>query len=617
MTKSRTSQSGTNTSNSIVFERLLVRPKWQKNEGKLGYLKRVATENDLAPLMLGEIDFTGDADFHAHDSSLKILPMSSWNIRFSRFCPHCLGTEPIWKCEWELLFFDACPIHRCWLIDTCPECSIQFTWKRKHLLTCDCGAQLKNMTVASCSPHILQLVNAIKKDVVGVTRTSSSSHFNGLTTAQIQRVVRLFGSVGDFSGNVRSQKIAHVDRLDISRQLTSVTAEILANWPTAFHMLLSTLEQKNRRSMYSHRLPKCFGILYANIFDVLQEEGYDFLRKAFNEFVLANWAAPIGKRNTRIPENQRMHGAWLPSSHACRELGVSSRRLRKMIADELLIGETRVHPASGRSYTIVQREQLNSSKRHIDDFVDLQTAAALVGLSKKRIVQLRSLLFPHAKKTLAVHNAPWMIDLADIDRILHVGSTIPERGSTTAGEITFGHVIRYWIWSDADIADFIWDCINGMICPKSLCTGKRGVCSWVFSDQELREWISRRNDSGKSDMSVPEVAQYIGIKQEVAYFLVRNDWISSVIIDKQRGTEKRVSYRSVDDFLNLYVFLAELAKKNKSSSRWLLSRLANMGIHPVSGPHIDGGRQLIMRRDKQLELAIIKISQEPPMNPRN
>ncbi|MBC3932607.1 TniQ family protein [Undibacterium sp. CY22W] len=607
---SHTSQNLKVAVRSVAFQQLLARPVWRSGEGRLGYLKRVATENDLSNSMLSEVDFAAAPNFLAYNNFINCLPSSSWNIRFARFCPYCLDVDPIWRREWELLFFDSCPMHQCQLIDICAQCSMPLTWRRKHLLICDCGLQLQHMRPHPCSRNVSQLSLAISNSVAPVGSIGEFSTLHNLTTAQIQRVVRLLGSVGDVSRNIRSQKIAYVDRIEVSSILTNVAADILIDWPTAFHKLLISLEHQYRTSFSSRRLPKCFGTLHASIFNTLHDPCYEFLRSAFNQYVLINWPAPIAKRNKRIPENQRMHGAWVPSSHACHELKISPRRLQKMIEDGLIIGEIRVNSENGRNYTVIQREQLNASSQHVHNFVDLQTAAKLIGFSKKRIGQLRNILFPDAKKTLEINNAPWMINLADINRILDVGQALLECMPSLESEITFSHMIRHWMWGHADIADFIVDCVRGVIRPISLCTGKRGIGSWIFSRQVVSQWLAKHNAINRLDMSVQEFARYFGIKQEVAYFLVRNDFITSIESVLPRGREKRISFKSADDFSERYVFLAELAKRTKCSSRGLLSRLAAMGIHPVSGPHIDEGRQLLMRKNAQLELAITQISLE-------
>lgn len=46
------------------------------------------------------------------------------HVHASRFCPACLAANGgRWKLAWRMVWFFACPIHRCLLADHCPECA--------------------------------------------------------------------------------------------------------------------------------------------------------------------------------------------------------------------------------------------------------------------------------------------------------------------------------------------------------------------------------------------------------------------------------------------------------------------------------------------------------------
>ncbi|MGE4294337.1 MAG: TniQ family protein [Campylobacterales bacterium] len=51
-----------------------------------------------------------------------------------RFCPECLasGPEPYYRKRWRLSFYTACPDHKTFLLDRCPECSAPLTLSKIH-----------------------------------------------------------------------------------------------------------------------------------------------------------------------------------------------------------------------------------------------------------------------------------------------------------------------------------------------------------------------------------------------------------------------------------------------------------------------------------------------------
>lgn len=90
-----------------------------------------------------------------------------WNYKSSRYCPECLKGRQIWRQEWELTLFTVCPIHKCYLIETCTDCGKQLTWKRRQLLFCDCGAQLQAAKAAGAEEAETLLATTISSKLAG------------------------------------------------------------------------------------------------------------------------------------------------------------------------------------------------------------------------------------------------------------------------------------------------------------------------------------------------------------------------------------------------------------------------------------------------------------------
>ncbi|TRW98579.1 TniQ family protein [Candidatus Methylobacter oryzae] len=83
------------------------------------------------------------------------------------FCPACLDESRFYYELWEIAFVEECPIHSCYLVKRCPNCSRILNWR--YLLTnwrCHCGtlitsmrgvldrritAKIERTTVAGCS----------------------------------------------------------------------------------------------------------------------------------------------------------------------------------------------------------------------------------------------------------------------------------------------------------------------------------------------------------------------------------------------------------------------------------------------------------------------------------
>ena len=101
--------------------------------------------------------------------------------------------------------------------------------------------------------------------------------------------------------------------------------------------------------------------------------------------------------------------------------------------------------------------------------------------------------------------------------------------------------------------------------------------------------MEKRCESGVS-LSVDEAAQWLGVKQQVAYDLVKQGLLATT---KDELPGRRVPQASLEDFKATYISLAEYAGSLNRAPRWLLQTLS---VRPVTGPTIDGSRQYFFRR---------------------
>ncbi len=63
--------------------------------------------------------------------------------RAPQLCPLCLTASGFTKLLWELTFVNACTVHNCALVDSCPQCGKPIRWSRLYLVSCNCGMAWK------------------------------------------------------------------------------------------------------------------------------------------------------------------------------------------------------------------------------------------------------------------------------------------------------------------------------------------------------------------------------------------------------------------------------------------------------------------------------------------
>ena len=92
----------------------------------------------------------------------------------------------------------------------------------------------------------------------------------------------------------------------------------------------------------------------------------------------------------------------------------------------------------------------------------------------------------------------------------------------------------------------------------------------------------------------------LGLKQEVAYWLVRNEFIPAEKLRTLRGCGARVSRVEFERCKESYVFASELSEALKTTSRKVNALLSEQGIVPASGQGLEKCGKIFYARSKEL-----------------
>lgn len=600
---------------------LLLHPLLREGEGPRGYLLRLAEANGLSIRSLRELGISFNLqclglpsldddripliEYVDRIEQIREVHPTVWNGLTPRYCPQCLVNAPYWHVGWELYWCDACPEHRTWLIDRCPECHDRLSWDRPTLLQCHCGALLSRAGAAECPKSVAELSGLLIAKVLGIDGSHSYSVLNELELQQLNKLIRLIGTYGDIGWQEKPQKIANADSLDVSWPITSLAAEILINGHAGLQGLLENIFRRYGISDDGGgRLRGRFGHFYTLLYRGFPEQPFDFLRREFESFIAAHWQGPLGRRNRNLPVSLLAHLSWIPARHACRQLGISPRRLQVLVDEGRIAGE-RLISAKGRVFKVVHRADVESMLALREAEIDLKSAMALLGLKKTRVAGMIQWLIPEAHRT-GLDGCPWSIPRKSLDQLLEIVVQLPAVAQTSDGEIALSDVLRFWAWTDREIGKLLKGILEASLIANSRLKVSTGVSGLIFDEAMLRDWHSR-NFGRSSSMSVPEVAEALQIKQEVAYTLVRQRFIETVKEEVGTRTVTRVWPRTVSKFKKHYVFGRDLASAVGTSPKALADRLDRLDIRPVLGPSVDGSRQYLYSAGDALNKALNQI----------
>lgn len=585
-----------------------------RDEGPQGYLLRLAENNLLTTQELTAIGISFDYDFmlnqgilvsdgidpylHRQMAFISMLWQSEtrvWNTQYARFCPQCLAESGYWKTEWELNFYDVCHHHQVWLVDQCSSCGNKLKWNRTQLSRCSCGSILNAEHSTACPANMADIANVMSAKILQQDNSTLPLVLQKTDVEQTQRLIRYLGNYMSLAAGKNPLKMRQAGDLNHSWPVTSLAAEVIADWPNAFHNALTQLEKQNRVDGRPS-LNEVFGQAYHYVFKALKEKPFEELRHQFELWINAAWKGGIAKRNKRLTSTLMKQASWVPAPVACDFLGISHQRLDLLIREGTIEGETHISE-KGRKFVMVRRDNLQQVKDHLFGLIDMTTVGKLLGLQKRRMRQLLTLVFTDAKKLGTTTSSPWAVSRLEVNRLLELSINVGYVSIPDEGCVSLRHVLRYWTWSNEDIAGLITSVKSKEIIPVNLLDTVTGIAAWNFKESELKNWKLKNQNGMGTWLTITQAAKILGIKEQVAYELVNLGYLQSEVMPKQvkRGTRIRKSI--IDAFNQNYIFATKIAEAMSCSSRKVINHFANFGKQPLSGPMIDGARQVLYKRE--------------------
>lgn len=567
----------------------LLMPSRIKGESAEGYMHRLASENALpfrvaAAVARDVVPLSGD------EPNWRKTPGPSVRSGSSRFCPECLADRPFWRQVWQVQFADACARHGCWLLDACTECKALVHWRRGRLLTCDCGYSLRSQR-ASAAPEAVLDLSADLAALAAGDRANRIAPLHALSLSQAVRLVRVIGGYGVVHGRM-PQKILGVDRHSVSWAVTSYAAAVLSTWPLGFDRLLENQIAGTAPAAIGS-LPGAFRGLYFAIYRGLREQEFNFVREAFENYLREHWTGGLCKRNRRLASTTVSDAAWISVSEAAARLGVPVKAVRRLIASRSLTAVERITRSGRRFWTV--RLASPFDKRSLEGGLSVRAAARLLGLRRSRLARLLGPFGPLSRVIDPVEGQ-WCMDSRLLWELIETIQRAPVVSEVQPDFISLDRVLRYGALPDRDLASLIERIASGEVAALGRKPEVRGLPALILPKEAVQHDAKPLDLLHTAGFSVPAAAMRLGIKQEVAYFLVRNGFLRAMLFRGRRRPEWRVSEEQLDAFRCAYVFARDLAPDRGAAVRKVVAQLAVVGVRPCSGPGIDGGRQWLFRR---------------------
>jgi hypothetical protein len=408
----------------------------------------------------------------------------------------------------------------------------------------------------------------------------------------------LFFIAGQYAG-VMDTKGKHLAPSMRSRKLHHLlckAAAVYEDWPNNYFSFLDWRRAQVSETQVAEGVRRDFAGYKSALYTQLASNRLNYIRNAFEEYLSSRWDGGYTAHLRRLSDTVRRSGKYVSRREAKELLRIGVLGVDSLIAAGKLKAVVRYR--KGGRLILIEREPLLAFKRELEQSLYLKQVEKFLGVSRRRVLELvdGGLLIPLRGPDVD-GCSDWKFSKKDVDSLL---ARIEEKVTIVKTEpcttVSFLMAFRKLTRVNIGIAQFLRAILEDEVIPCEK-TAKPGLAAFLFSKADVSDYAcsQRRKHTGET-YSAPEAARLLGVTQDVVYFLTRQGILSSRSRANERYSDLLVGKDDLEEFNSAYIFPAKLAKQFSTVSCYLTRLWGAQGIHPVSGPGVDGGRQYVFKK---------------------
>lgn len=262
-----------------------------------------------------------------------------------------------------------------------------------------------------------------------------------MTAPQLVRLICYIGRLNEGPRLHRPGQLAKLGEINVSFSVFDGAAILLDDWPGAFwHCLEKYLEA----SPDDASVRRVFGALYQVLYRRLRDPVNQFLRDAFEAFLLDHWRGELCGRHRLFDGNTIASHSRRGLARVARAHNIGGQTLRRMVNHGWLPAK-QFTPSQKRQIITVDESQLSKFIPDPSDYLDLRSAARYLGIKRSRLRELVGLgaILADALPTWKRRNQ-WYFRRNQVVDFL---AEIRQSGALTLNDdarVTLNQMLRYW-----------------------------------------------------------------------------------------------------------------------------------------------------------------------------
>jgi hypothetical protein len=545
----------------------------------------------------------------------NFIPWYFIRITHPKICPYCLLESAYCRKIWELAPVTACPIHKCMLLDACPNCLKPIAWRRSKVSRCSCefdwrdaSSQQLNDAELIVSWQIHHLCNLQKGDSLEVT----SETINPLLFLELEPFLKALLFVAGQLGSGLNQKgiPSSLSNLDLHNHLSEAFA-VFQDWPQNYHEFLRGRQRKVNTSLSHTGFKRDFGDFYSGLYRSLSPNCFGFMRSAFQEYLGAHWEGGYAANINRRTGTELLNTKYIPRYKARERLKVETTYIDQLIER----GDLRAIVSKQRKKRIIliEVDSIEELKLKFEGMLSLKDTSKLLNISVHPILNLvhHECLKPSRGRSIDGY-PEWRFNRQVIQDLLGELRNMISRKthSTIQKTLNFQVALRKLSKYNFSTGRLVRAMLDGEIRPCGE-GQEEGLQSFLFDALEISEYSHQQLQKLRGDdLSIVEAGKILGLRESAAFFLARKGILPTRTRSDNKRLGARVCREDIALFTSTYEIASKLSQRLGMSSGSLINLLATYSVRPISGPRVDGGIQYLFKRSDFYSIDLAAIASE-------
>jgi hypothetical protein len=452
-------------------------------------------ESTIAKLFYAPIDQARSmGDYLIFDST---VPQYMIRVRQPKVCPSCLREANYARKIWDLAPTTTCPIHKCLLLDECPNCAGRISWKRYRVSRCKCDLDWRDcetQTVGDPELKVSHQIHLLCKLQPAAALIECKTKINPLYNINLKNFLSaLFFIASQYAGGIdtKGKHLAPSIRNAELHVILCRAWNVFESWPDKYFEFLNWRRSQITNSPSIRGLRRDFAEYKSALYRQLATPELNFISHAFEEYLTSHWD---GGYTTHV---KRLNGATPHSSkYVSRREAKELLRVGVISIDKLIaVGKLKavVKRQDRTRLILIERGSLLTLKHELDQSLYLKQVQRLLGLSHKRVLELVAcgLLNPLRGPTVD-ECSDWKFSEREVKELLHrlKGMVRSNELIRDSDAVSFLMTFRKLRSAKILMGQFIKDIFAGEIYPLGV-NAKQGLNAFQFSKKQLAEYANK------------------------------------------------------------------------------------------------------------------------------